>query len=286
MQRAVYYARVSTEEEQQTAALVTQCIENEEFINNQTDWVLVDKYVDEGKSGTTMDGRLEFIRMLEDMENEKFDIILIKQIDRGWRNLGDWKIFESRLVKTNVKLFIRLRNDFYDIRDDGNYISTTMDSMFAEWYSRNLSKKINSAHKTRMKKGTVVTSGTMWGYKQKNAMLEINEDEAEIVRTIFNSYIQGKGFRTIANELDAQGIKNRNGGKFSTTTLKRIVKNEKYKGMLICGKTHTNFFTKKVEPVPKENWIIHEDKIPAIVSKEVWDKANQILASKRRKSIS
>lgn len=111
MQRTVCYARVSTEEEHQAAALVTQCMENEEFINDRNDWILVDKYIDEGKSGTTMEGRSEFIRMLDDMDNDKFDIILIKQIDRGWRNLGDWKIFENILVKSNIKLFIRLRKD-------------------------------------------------------------------------------------------------------------------------------------------------------------------------------
>ena len=139
MQRTVYYARVSTEEEHQVAALVTQCMENEEFINSKEEWMFVDKYIDEGKSGTTMEGLSEFIR---------------------------------------------LRNGFYDIRDDGSYISTTMDSMFAEWYSRNLSKKINAAQKTRMKKGTVVTNGKMWVYNQVNSNLEINEEEAEIVRFV------------------------------------------------------------------------------------------------------
>lgn len=283
MKRVVYYARVSTEEEQQASALVTQCLENEEFITTKEDQTCVDKYIDEGKSGTTIDGRLEFKRMLNDMESDKFDIILIKQIDRGWRNLGDWKIFEHKLIQCNVQLFIRLKNDFYNIEDDGSYISTTMDNMFSEQYSRSLSKKLNAAHKTRMKKGTVVTNGKMWGYNQVDANLVINEEEAEIVRYVFDTYITGKGFRTISNELIEMGVKNRVGGGFALTTLKRMIRNEKYKGTLICGKTHMNFFTKKKEPVPKENWIIHEDKVPAIVSKETWEKANQILQSKKRK---
>ena len=100
MERVVYYARVSTEEEQQLATLQTQCSENEEFIATRKDWLLVDKYVDEGKTGTTTSGRAEFLRMLSDMVDDKYDIILIKQLDRGWRNMADWKMFESELLKT------------------------------------------------------------------------------------------------------------------------------------------------------------------------------------------
>lgn len=285
MNRVVYYARVSTEEEQQASALKTQCRENEDFINSRKNWELVDKYIDEGKSGTTVTGRKEFSRLLADMEDDKFDVILIKQIDRGWRNLADWKMFEKELIRRQKRLFIRLRNEFYNIEDDGNYISTTMDSMFAEWYSRNLSRKMNNAHKTRMKKGSVVTNGKLWGYDQVNGNLVINEKEADVVRRVFDMYVQGKGFRTISLELDALGFRNQNGSTFALTTLKRMIRNEKYKGTLVCGKRHLNFFTKEYEDVPEEDWIIHEHRVPAIVSTEIWDEANRIL-QKRRKELS
>jgi len=244
--------------------------------------MLVDQYIDEGKTGTTIAGRNEFIRMINDMANDKFDIILIKQIDRGWRNLGDWKIFENQLMKYNKKLFVRLRNEFYDIEDDSKYISTTMDNMFSEWYSRNLSKKSNNAQKTRMQSGRILTNGRLWGYDQKNADLIINEKEAEVVRYVFKSYIKGTGFRTIKIELENMGIRSLNGTPFALTTLKRMIKNEKYKGVLICGKTHKNFYTKKIEKVSPENWVIHKDRIPKIVSEEIWDKANEILHKKRK----
>jgi len=282
MKRAVYYARVSTEEEHQASALIIQCRENEEFISKKNDWMLVDQYIDEGKTGTTIEGRNEFIRMIDDMADNKYDIILIKQIDRGWRNLGDWKIFESQLLKHNKKLFIRLRNEFYDIEDDSKYISTTMDNMFSEWHSRNLSKKMNNAQKTRMKTGRIITNGRLWGYDQKDADLVINEKEAEVVRYVFNSYIQGKGFRTINIELQNMGITSLNGTPFALTTLKRMIRNEKYKGVLVCGKNHKSFYTKKIEAVPPEDWIIHKDRIPPIVTEDIWNKANEILHGKRK----
>lgn len=285
MLRVVYYARVSTEEEQQIAALERQCEENELFIRGKPDWIYTDSYIDEGKSGTTMDGRNDFLRLIQDMEKDVFDIIVIKQIDRGWRNLFDWKIFESKLIQCKKRLFIRLKNQYYDIEDDSSYISTTMDSMFAEWFSRNLSKKMNNAQKLRMQKGSsVITSGNMWGYNQVNGELVINEDEAIIVRLIFNLYIQGYGFKSIFCELDRQGIHSRSGTPFSMTTLKRMIKNEKYMGTLVCGKKHFNFFTKKSDNIPAQEWHIHENRIPPIISKDIWYCANRLLQTKTKKA--
>lgn len=281
MYRVVYYARVSTEEEKQTKALWTQCQENEEFIEEKEDWILVNKYIDEGKSGTSTKGRAGFNKMIEDMDENMFDIILMKQMDRGFRSLASWKLFEALLIDTGVKLFIKLKNDFYNMYDDGSYLTATMENVFAEHSSRIQSQKMNAAHKTRMKKGTVVTNGRMWGYYQVNSDLIINDSEAELVNYIFDAYIQGKGFRTIANELNDMGIKNRNGNAFALTTLKRMIRNQKYKGTLICGKTHKNFHTKKTEKMPESEWIIHEDRLPVIISKEKWQKANDILESKR-----
>lgn len=282
MFRVVYYSRVSTEEEKQVNALQTQCKENEEFIQKQEDWVLVDKYIDEGKSATTTSGRNDFQRLLSDMQKDKFDIVFMKLIERGWRSDNDWNDFERLLKETSIRLFIKLKNSFYDFRNDADWLSTGIEVKFAEWSSRNLSNKMNVAHQTRMKKGTVVTNGKLWGYNQIEARLEINEAEAKVVRHIFNSYIQGKGFRMIVNELDAMGIKSNSGTSFSLSTLKRMIRQEKYKGTLICGKRHKDFFTHKYEELPESEWIIHENIIPVIIEPDVWEQANKILEGKRK----
>lgn len=283
MFRVVDYSRVSTEEEKQIDALKIQQEENAEFIQKQENWILVDRYIDEGKSATTTEGRSDFQRLLSDMQLNKFDIILIKIIDRGWRSSHDWKIFERILMTNNIKLFIKSRNSFYDYNNPTDYMATGFEASFAEWSSINQSIKMNNAHQTRMKKGnSVVTNGRIWGYEQKDAQLFIIEEEAKIIRYIFNTYIDGKGFRTIANELDKMGVKNRNGKPFALTTLKRIIKQEKYKGTLICGKRHKDFFTKKYTELPESEWIIHENAVPAIISTEVWEKANEILIKKRK----
>lgn len=283
--RVVYYARVSTEEEKQLNALQIQCLELEEYIAKQNGWKLVDKYIDEGKTGTSTKTRKDFLRLLKDMSADKFDVVVIKLIERGWRNSYDWKLFERELVITKKQLFLKMRGSFYDFYNDSDYMVTNMEAQFAEWFSRQQSKKMSDAHKTRMEKGlSVVTNGKLWGYKQVDGRLEINEKEAEIVRYVFQRYIARVGLRTIAKELEAKGIRSRNGTLFSRSTLRRMIHQEKYKGMLICGKRKLNFFTKEYEPVPESEWYIHDvsDLVPVIVDPEIWDKANEILAEKRK----
>ncbi len=283
MERVVDYNRVSTEAEEQVNALKSQREENAEFIKKNLDWVHVDSYVDEGKSATTVKGRGEFQRLLADMQKDKFDVVLIKIIDRGWRNSLDWKLFERMLIMNKKKLFIRTRNSFYDFTNPMDRMATSFEAEFAEWSSINQSIKMNDANQRRMSKGSsVITNGKIWGYKQVDGKLIPDPEQEIVVKRIFESYVSGKGFRTIKQELDNEGITNLKGKPFALTTLKRIIKQEKYKGTLICGKRHFNFFTKEYDKVPESEWHIHEDAVPALVSKELWEKANQMLEGKRK----
>lgn len=281
MERVVFYARTSTEEERQCKALDTQIMELRELILKTHGWELVDEYIDQS-SGTTIKGRVEFNRMIVDMASEKFDIIVIKDQDRLMRDEYTWYMFRNRLLEYQKRLFIKMEGRFYIPETDG--LITGIKAIIAAQYSRDLSRKLNNAHKTRMKKGTVVTNGKMWGYEQKDGKLYINEKEAEIIQYIFDAYASGKGFRSILKELVDKGIKNRNGADFSITTLKRIIRQEKYKGTLVCGRKHLNFDTKRYDVMPEEDWIIHENGVPAIVSEELWEKANSMLVDKVKKN--
>ena len=148
--------------------------------------------------------------------------------------------------------------------------------MMAEEYSRDLSKKITSAARRSQKKGTVYGNGTMLGYKQVGGKLEIIPEEAEIVKQIFAWYAEGIGCRKILCLLKERGITSSNGTDFSATTLKRMLKNEKYKGLLVSHKTLTDFETKRVTKVNEEDYIIIPNGVPAIISEELWDKCNKI----------
>ena len=274
MIKVVFYARVSTEEEKQLNALENQIQELTNYIHSQKDWVLVDKYIDEGISGTTSKGRYEYNRLYNDLLTNKFEIVVIKDQSRLMRNVLDWYLFLDRILKNRKQIYMYLDNSFYT--PDNAFISG-IKAMMAEEYSRDLSKKIRSAAQRSQKNGTVYGSNRMLGYKQEHGKLTIIEEEAEIVRQIFNWYIQGNGFRTIQRKLSDEGITSTTGTPFSLSTLKRMIKQEKYKGLLISGKRRKNFETKEFEVVPESEWTVIPNGVPAIVPEEIWNKANQCL---------
>ena len=273
MERIVCYCRVSTEEEKQLNALQKQIEELENFVNQKIDWRLVDTYVDEGKSGTTTKGRLSYQKLYADLLTDKFDTVLIKDQSRLMRNVLDWYQFLDRLVKSDKKLYLYLDNCYYTPNDK---FITGIKAMMAEEYSRDLSKKITSAARRSQKKGTVYGNGTMLGYKQADGKLEIIPEEAKLVKQIFEWYAEGKGFRKILYLLKERGIKSRTGTEFSLATLKRMIGNEKYKGLLISHKTTKDFETKKITKINQEDYIIIPNGVPAIVSEELWDKCAEI----------
>lgn len=280
MLKVVYYARVSAEEEKQVDALSKQVDELELFINNNNEWILTDKYIDKGKSGTTTKGRTQYNRLFNDIATNKFDIIVIKDQSRLMRNVLDWYLFMDSLNKNNKKLYLYLERNFYT---PDNAFLTGIKAMMAEEYSRDLSKKISSAAKRSQINGTVYGSNRMLGYNQAKGKMAIVESEAEIVRFIFNSYIAGNGFRKIAQQLDEMGVKSSTNTDFSLSTLKRMIRNEKYKGLLISRKSIKNFETKQTVPADKSEWIYIENGVPAIVDEEVWNKANEILKERVKK---
>lgn len=279
MKRVVFYSRVSTLEEEQLNALQDQIAELTGFIEKHENWRLVDKYVDEGKSGTTTKLRKEYNRLMQDIEEDKFDIIVIKDETRLNRNVFEWYKFIEVLINNEKKLFFYIENKYYKAEDK---FLIGIKALMAEQYSKDLSVKINNAHQHRQNKGKVCTNSSIVGYDLVNGELVINKEQAKTVEAIYDMYIEGIGFVTISKRLDEMNIRNTKGNKYNATTLKRILKNEKYKGVLVSNKKHYDFDTKKTYAIPKENWIIKEDAIPQIVSGEKWEHANKILETRRQ----
>ncbi len=277
MKKTVIYCRVSTEEESQVDALERQIKELEDFVKNDSSMILVDRYVDRGKSGTTTKNRGQYNRLYEDLLTDKFDAIIVKDSSRLTRNILDFYLFIDRLVKSGKELFFYLDNKYYTPDD---MLINGIKALLASQYSSELSAKSNNMHRKNQEKGIIVTNNTMWGYSQVNGKLVIKEDEAKIVRRIFELYADGVGSRTIANTLTSEGIRNRNGGEFSYYVVLDIIANPKYKGTLVCNKMHKDFSTKQIIKNPESEWIVHENAIPAIVSKELWEAANNIRKTK------
>lgn len=274
MIRAVNYCRVSTEEQIQSHSLSNQIKESVEAIAKNK-WVHICSYIDEGKSGTTVKNRSAYKKLLEDMEKDKFDIIVVKSQDRLMRNIREWYYFIDRLIKNEKKLYFYIENEFYT---PDNAFITGIKAILAEEYSRELSKKINNAHRNRQKSGSAVllTSNT-WGYDKKGKEVVVNEKEAEIVKWIYHLCLEGYGSRCIAKMLSDKGMKGRTGNSFSDVTVRRIIRNPLFKGTVVMNKKHIDFDTKSTVNVEQCNWIVHENRVPAIVSETVWQQANDMM---------
>ena len=273
--RAVIYCRVSTQEQAQRDALAVQVQEAQNAVKSN-EWVLVDQYI-EMESGTTKHGRSEYMRLLDDIKDKnKFDIIVIKSLDRLNRSAKNWYLFVEELVNNDKLLYIYMDRAFY--KTDDRLISGVK-AILAEQYSRDLSSKINNAHEYRQKNGTtVLINNNTYGYvKNPDKSVSIHPEEAEMIRKIYRLAAQGCGSRTISKILYQDGIRNRNGNQLEESSIRRIIKNPLFKGVVVMNKRHFDFEKKKEIKNPESEWIYHQGLVPAIVEEELWEKANKML---------
>lgn len=279
MVRAVIYARCSTEEESQKDALVKQVKEAKECVEKMG-WTLVDTYV-ESRSGTSAKTRPEYTKLYDQLSSDRFDVIVIKSQDRLMRNTKDWYLFVDRLSSCHKRLYIYLERKFYT-PDDA--LITGIKAILAEEYSRELSKKINNAHHNRQKNGgNIILPPNTYGYRKlPDKTVEIIEEEAEIKRRMYELCAAGYGSRTIASILQNDGITNRQGKPFTDSNIRNMIRNPLNKGVVVMNRRHYDFDSKKTLYIPKEQQYIYEGKVPAIVSKELWEQANNEIASRNR----
>ena len=272
--RAVFYARVSTEEEKQINALGKQVQENKDVIAEQG-WELVDQYIDEGKSGTKIKGRDEYKRLLEDIEWDKFDIVVVKSQDRLQRSTKDWYIFIDKLVTSGKKLYFYMENTFYT---PDNALITGIKAILAEEFSRDLSKKINNANKRRIERAqaggelSIFSNGICYGWDFIDGKYLINEAEAKLKKYVAELYLKGHGLRNIQRILTAEGYRNREGREFSPVTIRNMLIDTKNYGTITANKTHIDFNTKRVIKNPESEWIYFDNVVPPIYDKEMHDK--------------
>lgn len=279
MLRAAIYCRCSTEEESQVDALKNQVSESEACVQEQG-WFLVDRYV-ESKSGTTTKGRTEYNRLFDDLILDKFDIIVIKSQDRLMRNVKDWYLFLDRMLTNGKRLFMYIDCKFYSADDA---LITGIKAILAEEYSRELSKKINNAHRNRQKGGgKVMLTSRVFGFeKRADGSVIIADTEAEIIKKIYEYCAAGYGSRTISNLLLSQGCKKRTGAVISAGFIGRMIRNPLYKGVLVMNRLHYDFETKQTIKTPESEWIYGEGAVPAIVSEELWEQANRAMTDRAK----
>lgn len=284
--RAVFYARVSTAEEEQLKALPKQVEECKDVIASKG-WKLIDGYVDEGKSGTKTDGRKAYKKLLVDMQQDKFEIVVVKSQDRLQRNTFDWYRFTDLLNKNKKRLFLYMDNKFYEPSEDA--LITGIKAILAEEYSRDLSKKLNNANKRRIAKAragepvSAMGNGQTYGYKIVEGKWVVDESQREVVRKMYELYSELHSIRKVRNALNEQGYRNQKGNLFTEEVIGRVVKNVMHKGWVILNRHHRDFESKEIIEKPEKEWVIIKNDHEAIVSEELWDNVNAEIQSHRNK---
>lgn len=276
--RVVNYDRVSTDKEEQLNSLMNQANYFDDMISSVQKWSHVGSYVDEGISGTQVHKRDDFLRMIEDARLGKFDMIVTKEISRFARNTIDSIHYTQLLLSYGVIVFF-VSDNINTIYPDSEFRLTLMASM-AQDEVRKLSERVKFGIRRSIKDGKV-GGGGLYGYTKKDCKLFINDEEAKAVRMLFSLYSSGEyGFKKIGEILAENGYYTRKGKVFSDVTLKKMILNPRYKGFYTANLTEVkDYKTHKKTPKPKDEWIVYKDDkgyIPAIVSEELWDKANSI----------
>ena len=231
------YARVSTGSDEQKDSFVNQKKYYESKIKSNPDYNFVGVFADEAISGTT-DKRPDFQRMISLAEHNKIDIIYTKSISRFSRNVADLFHYCELLKDFGVNLIFE--EDNIELLNSSGTLLLTILGAVAQMEVENTSEHVNWTLQKKMESGELVGQANALGYDIVDGKLVVNEEEAEIVRYIFRRYLDGIGASRIAKELERMGAKTkRNNTKWHDTTVMGIIKNEKYTGRLLQGKTYT-----------------------------------------------
>lgn len=280
--RVTYYARVSTDDVEQLHSLTNQVSYYKELIKNNPNWTFIDGYIDEGISGKSVAKRENFQRMVEDGKLNKFDFIITKEVSRFARNTLDSIQYTQQLLSYGIGVFFQSDN-INTLQPDSELRLTIMSSI-AQDEIRKLSERVKFGFKRSIENGVVLGNNKIWGYKKDNGKLIIVEDEAKVIRAIFDRYANdGVGIRTLSSELAATGILTQNGKQLSFSTIRNIIKNPKYKGYYCGNKTHkVDYKLDTIKYLDESDWVVYKDyeNVPPIVSEELWDKANSILSKR------
>ncbi|MFI3327151.1 MAG: recombinase family protein [Clostridia bacterium] len=229
------YARVSSNSDDQLNSFSAQVNNYTNYINQNKEWQFVEVYADEGISGVSLEKRKDFNRMIEDCRNGKIDRIVTKSSSRFGRNTLDNLTILRELKEIGVSVFFEKEN--IDTAKIQGEMLVTLYSVFAQQESINISQNVKKGIRMRMANGTYVSGSVPYGYRMIDKQLEIYEPEAEVVRTIFKKYINGKSSVQIATDLNKHNAPKKECTiKWTYKNVLNILKNEKYKGDTLCQK--------------------------------------------------
>ena len=286
--RVAAYCRVSTDDDEQLGSFESQKLYYEQKIASNKDWVNAGIFADEAVTGTKTDKRSGFQDMIAHCHNGEIDMILTKSISRFARNTVDTLNYVRMLRDRNIAIFFEKEN-INTLDMNGELLLTIMSSL-AQQEVESLSQNVKMGLQMKMKRGELIGFNGCYGYDYhtEDKSITVNEEEAEIVRMIYDMYLEGYGTTTIAKRLMELGIKNKKGEvSWHTHGVMGMIKNEKYKGDILLGKTFTTdpISKRRLANMGEENQYYLRDHHEPIVSREIWDKAEEIRMKRSRNKV-
>lgn len=276
--RVAAYARVSSNSEDQKHSFAAQNAYYSKLITDDPNWELADIYADQGITGTSIDKRDDFLRMMEDCRKGRIDRILVKSSSRFARNAKESLEAVRELAALGVSVYFEEQN--IDTAQVSGEVLIAMFAALAQRESEAISKRRRWSYQVQMKEGQFNTCQAPIGYRLDGRELEVIPEEAKVVQRIFREYLSGRNSRELARMLNEENVL---GLDWKYNTIDYILQNERYAGNALLQKRYTTdtlpFCLKKNRGERPQYFV--EDINEAIVSQEIFDKA-QALRRERR----
>jgi len=278
------YCRVSTASDEQLISLEAQKAHYENYIRSNDKWEYVGLYYDEGITGTKKDVRAGLLSMIADCEDGKIEFIITKSISRFARNTTDCLEMVRKLIGLGVHIYFEKENINTGTMESELMLSIL--SGLAESESISISENTKWAIQRRFQNGTFKISYPPYGYQNMDGQMIVIPKQAEIVKYIFAEVLSGKGTQKVANDLNQKGIPSKRGGRWTATTIRGILTNEKYTGDVLLQKTYTDSHFNRHTNYGEKNMYLVENHHEAIISHEDFEAVDVVLNQRAKEKAS
>lgn len=279
------YARVSTEHEAQISALENQIQYYDNILKDHPNWILYERYIDKGVTGTSMLKRDSFMKMIKDANDGKFNLILTREVSRFARNTAEALQQVRSLYNNNVGVyFIEDNIRTFDPNDEWE-LKLSLMATLAQNESKKISSRVKAGQKISFENGVFYGNGNILGYDRVGKNMVINKEQSETVKRIFELYLNGKGLRSIKFILEQEERKTSSGStKWNAEVISRVLKNKFYCGYIEYRKEYVPDYLvqKKIRNNGDVKKIVVKGTHQAIISEEDFNKVQEIFETKLR----
>ena len=283
--RVAAYCRVSSEKDEQLNSFEVQVSYYTEKINSKTEWKFAGVYADESITGTSMKHREDFKRMLRACREGRIDLILCKSVSRFGRNSVD--VLRTIRALRERGIGVVFEKEGVDTRTMNSELILAFHSAFSQSESESIRENVSRGLRMAYEQGTIAIGPNLYGFrKSQDGGVEIDGEQAAVVRQIAQWFLDGDSLHTIVNKLAQRHIPSPKGkGTWSTPTIRSILSNEKYKGDVLLQKTYKpSLFSDRAvrnDGALKKYYI--EDVLPRILEPETFDRIQEELAKRGAK---